>query len=44
MSKNTCLPFKAREELLDYKKLLDEGVLTQEELNGKAKALKNKIL
>ncbi len=35
---------KAREELLEYKKLLDEGVLTQEEFDAKATELKKKIL
>lgn len=35
---------KAREELLEYKKLLDEGVLTHEEFDAKAAELKKKIL
>ena len=35
---------KAREELLEYKKLFDEGVLTQEEFDTKANELKKKIL
>lgn len=35
---------KAREELLEYKKLLDEDVLTQEEFDIKAIELKKKIL
>tara|TARA_R110001592_G_C12949364_1_gene731211 strand:+ start:476 stop:820 length:345 start_codon:yes stop_codon:yes gene_type:complete len=35
---------KAREELLEYKKLLDEGVLTQAEFDAKAVELKKKIL
>lgn len=35
---------RAREELLEYKKLLDEGVLTQEEFDAKAAELKKKIL
>ena len=35
---------KAREELLEYKKLLDEGILTQDEFNSKANELKKKIL
>ncbi|MDO8863674.1 hypothetical protein Q6D67_18430 [Haliea sp. E1-2-M8] len=35
---------KAREELLEYKNLLDEGVLTQDEFNTKAAELKKKIL
>lgn len=35
---------RAREQLLEYKKLLDEGVLTQEEFDTKANELKKKIL
>ena len=35
---------KARQELLDYKKLLDEGILTQEEFDSKANELKKQIL
>jgi len=35
---------KAREELLEFKKLLDEGVLTQEEFDAKANELKKKFL
>lgn len=35
---------KTREELFDYKKLLDEGILTQEEYDSKASELKKIIL
>lgn len=35
---------KAREELLEYKKLLDIGALTKEEFESKASELKKKIL
>ncbi|WP_152488098.1 MULTISPECIES: hypothetical protein [unclassified Pseudomonas] len=35
---------KARQELLEYKKLLDESVLTQDEFDAKAAELKKKIL
>ena len=35
---------KAHEDLLKYKKLLDEGVLNQEEFDVKSKQLKKKIL
>lgn len=35
---------KAHEELLAYKKLLDEGILTKEEFDVKASELKKKIL
>jgi len=34
----------AREELLEYKKLLDAGILTREEFDSKASALKKLIL
>lgn len=35
---------KARDELFEYKKLLDSGVLTQEEFDTKITKLKKKIL
>lgn len=35
---------KAREELLSYKKLLNEGIITEEEFNLKASKLKKLIL
>jgi hypothetical protein len=35
---------KARQELLEYKKLLDEGILTQEEFDLKASELKKKFI
>ena len=35
---------KAREDLLDYKRLLDEGIITQDEFDSKATELKKKIL
>ena len=35
---------KAHEELLKYKKLLDEGILNQEEFDIKSKQFKEKIL
>lgn len=34
----------AQEDLLKYKKLFDEGILTQDEFSKKSKELKNKIL
>ena len=35
---------KARKDLLDYKRLLDEGIITQDEFDSKASELKKKIL
>lgn len=35
---------KAHNDLLKYKKLLDEGILTQDEFDKKAQELKSKIL
>ncbi len=35
---------KAQGDLLKYKKLLDEGILTQDEFNKKSQELKSKIL
>ena len=35
---------KVRQELLEYKKLLDAGILSEEEYNSKVKILKKKIV
>jgi len=35
---------KAQDQLLKYKKLLDEGILTQDEFSVKSEELKKKIL
>ncbi|QUM74778.1 SHOCT domain-containing protein [Moritella sp. 24] len=55
ISLKQCIPFfnkiildresaKAQDELLKYKKLLDEGILTQDEFDEKANNLKKKLL
>lgn len=38
-SKTTETPFNAAEEIMKYKKLLDEGILTEEEFQAKKKQL-----